>query len=93
VTRDRGDDQGEMGTWAENARRKCQPIIPTAIQLLGPAKASWPTIKATIGFIRNIAHDKKVLKNFIQHDPLNNFCTVSFINANECKKLRAFDFY
>lgn len=60
VTRDRGDDQGEMGTWAENARRKCQTLIPTAIQLLGPAKASWPTVKATIGFLRNIAHDKKV---------------------------------
>ena len=61
VTRDRGDENGEMGTWAENARRQCQTIIPTIIQLLEPKKASWPTIKATVGLIRNLAHDKKVI--------------------------------
>ena len=48
-----------MGTWAENARRQCQTLIPTAIQLLSPERASWPTVKAAIGFVRNIAHDKK----------------------------------
>jgi hypothetical protein len=61
VTRDRGDDQGNLGTWANDARRKCQPLVPTLILLLGPDKASWPTVKATIGLIRNIAHDKKVI--------------------------------
>ena len=65
VTRDRGDENGEMGTWAQTARRQCQTIIPTIIQLLEPKKASWPTIKATVGLIRNLAHDKKVLYIFI----------------------------
>ena len=46
-----------------------QTLIPTVTQLLtGPQSASWPTVKATIGFIRNLCHDKRQRELFMNQD-------------------------
>ena len=55
VTRDRGSNLG----FAEEAQKKCQTLIPTLIRFVNPETASWITIKATVGLIRNITNNKK----------------------------------
>ena len=44
---------------SKEAQKKCQTLIPTLIRFVNPETASWITIKATVGLIRNITNNKK----------------------------------